>query len=126
MYSGKEIIYYIYFSIMLLAKGIGLYEGMPVFNLCLAVSTGVLLLKMAMDSYSLREAACIFALVSLGVIIWRKSGEKGPLLYLLMLVGMKDIPVKRVFRIGLLVWGSFWLTDAAGFDRDQNRNGNGA
>ena len=22
--------------------------------------------------------------------------------------------------------GSFWLTDAAGFDRDQNRNGNGA
>ncbi|MCI8844991.1 MAG: hypothetical protein HFI04_01195 [Lachnospiraceae bacterium] len=105
MYSGKEIIYYIYFSIMLLAKGIGLYEGMPVFNLCLAVSTGVLLLKMAMDSYSLREAACIFALVSLGVIIWRKSGEKGPLLYLLMLVGMKDIPVKRVFRIGLLVWG---------------------
>ena len=83
MYSRKEILYYIYFSIMLFAKGIGIYEGMPAFALCLVLSTCILLLKMAMDSYSLREVACIFAIVALGVIIWRKSGEKGPLLYIL-------------------------------------------
>lgn len=106
MYSRKEILYYIYFSIMLFAKGIGIYEGMPAFALCLVLSTCILLLKMAMDSYSLREVACIFAIVALGVIIWRKSGEKGPLLYILMLVGMKGILVKRVFRVGLLVWGA--------------------
>lgn len=109
MYSGNEILYYIYFSIMLFAKGIGLYEGMPVFTACLAVSTCILLLKMAMDSYSLREAACISALVALGVIIWRRSGEKGPLIYILMLAGMKGVPVKRVFRAGLSVWAAAFV-----------------
>lgn len=105
-YTVKEIVYYVYFAVMLFAKGIGLYEGMTAFNFCLVFSTGILLLKMAMDSYTVREIVCMAALAILGFIIWRKSGEKGPFLYILLLIGMKGIPVKRVFHLGLIVWGS--------------------
>ncbi len=104
-FTIKEIAYYIYFSVMLFAKGIGLYDGMTVYNFCLVFATGMLLLKMAMDSYTIREAAWIAALAVLGIIVWQKSGEKGPFLYILLIIGMKDIPVKRVFRLGFAVWG---------------------
>ena len=77
-FTIKEIAYYIYFSVMLFAKGIGLYDGMTVYNFCLVFATGMLLLKMAMDSYTIREAAWIAALAVLGIIVWQKSGEKGP------------------------------------------------
>ncbi len=102
--SKKEIAYYLYFSVMLFAKGVGWYDGMAIYNFCLIFSTGVLLLKIAMDTYSVQEAACMAALVLLGFIVWQKSGEKGPFLYILLLIGMKNIPVKRVFRLGFAVW----------------------
>lgn len=108
-FSMGEIAYYIYFAVMLFAKGIGLYEGMAAYNFCLLFASGVLLIKLSMDSYSLREAVCMAALVLLGVLVWRNSGEKGPLLYILLLIGMKNIPVKRVFGLGLLVWGSAFV-----------------
>lgn len=104
-----ELAYYIYFAVMLLAKGIGLYEGMPLYNACLLFATGVLFIKLVMDSYSLKEAVCMAALVLLGVLIWRNSGEKGPFLYILMIIGMKNIPVNRVFKLGLFVWGSSFV-----------------
>ncbi len=104
-FTIKEAAYYIYFSVMLFAKGIGWYEGMTVYNFCLVFATGMLLLKMAMDSYTLKEAVWITALTILGIVIWQRSDEKGPFLYILLIMGMKDIPVKRVFRLGCAVWG---------------------
>lgn len=104
-----ELLFYAYFVIMLFAKGIGLYEGMTAYNICLLLGTGILALKLSMDRYSVKEIAVMALLVLTGFLVWRNSGEKGPLLYILLIIGMKGIPVKRVFRVGLLVWGSTFV-----------------
>lgn len=104
--TTAEILFYIYFAIMLFAKGIGLYEGMAIYNICLVLSTAILALKLLMDRYSLKEAAVIMLLALTGFLVWRNSGEKGPLLYILLIIGMKGISVERVFKAGLLIWSS--------------------
>lgn len=104
-----ELLFYAYFVIMLFAKGIGLYEGMAAYNICLLLSTGILAFKLSMDRYSVKEIAVTAVLVLTGFLVWRNSGEKGPLLYILLVIGMKGIPVKRVFKVGLLVWGATFV-----------------
>ena len=105
----REAAFYIYFAVMLMCKGIGLYEGMPAYNLCLVVSTGILFLKLLLDDYNIREMAGMAVLVLLGLLVWRNSGEKGPFLYILLIIGMKGIPVKRVFRLGCFIWCSTFV-----------------
>ncbi len=105
----RETAFYIYFAIMLTCKGIGLYEGMPVYNLCLVASTGVLFLKLLLDDYNLKEMTGMAVLALLGLFVWRNSGEKGPFLYILLIIGMKGIPVKRVFRLGCFIWSSAFV-----------------
>lgn len=105
----RETAFYIYFAIMLTCKGIGLYEGMPAYNLCLVASTGVLFFKLLLDDYNIKEMAGMAVLALLGLFIWRNSGEKGPFLYILLMIGMKGIPVKRVFRLGCFIWSSTFV-----------------
>lgn len=108
-FRAAELLFYIYFAIMLFAKGIGLYEGMTLYNACLVFSTLILVLKLCMDRYSIKEIVLIAVLVMTGFLVWRNSGRKGPLLYILLIIGMKDIPIKRAFKVGLVVWGTAFI-----------------
>lgn len=107
--TWREAVFYLYFAVMLFGKGIGLYEGMTAYKLCLVISAVLLLIKLLLDDYSLKEMTVMTGLVLLGVLIWRNSGEKGPLLYILLVIGMKKVPVKRVFTLGAVVWGAAFM-----------------
>lgn len=104
-----ELIYCIYFAIMLFAKGIGLYEGQTLYTVALVASTGFLIIKIVVTKHSVLEYLIMAVLVGLGGILFLNTREKSALIYILMIIGMKDVSVKRVFRVGLGVWGGTFL-----------------
>lgn len=105
-----EILYWLFFGSLFLAKGLGLYDGQTVFKLILLFAIGCLFLKICMEEYTVGEYLKIFFILLLTGITYLNSGEKGLVLCGFMMIGMKYVDVKRVFRIGLIIWSfSFFL-----------------
>ena len=102
--STGEILYWIFFSALFGAKGIGLYDGQVIFKLVLIVSVFLLISKLFIESYSLNEIIKILVVVSITGSTYLISGEKGLLLSGLVIIGMKFVDVKRLFAIETIVW----------------------
>lgn len=98
-------LYYIAVALLLFSKGIGLYDGTTAFKIFLIPALLCLAAKIFLTKYQKREIIAIGVLLGVGGIAYLISGEKGLLLYIMLAVGMKAVPVKRVFQVGLLVWG---------------------
>lgn len=110
--SLSEICYYIFFVLLLMAKGAGLYDGQPVFKILLVTAMVFWMIKMALTAYTQRELITVLLLLMLGGIVYLVSGEKGALLYIMMITGLKNVPVKRVFLVGCVSWGIVFVTMA--------------
>lgn len=102
--SAGEALFYGYWIIMLTLKALGFQEGMLIYNAGLVISFGCIMLKAALEKHSLREWILILLLLAVGGMIYLSSREKAPLIYIMLVIGMKQVPVKRVFRIGLPIW----------------------
>lgn len=107
-----EIAYYFYFAIMIFAKGIGLYDGMWPYTAALILGAVFIILKLALTEHTLAEWLFVLGMLGLGVLIYHNSGEKGALIYITMIVAMKNVPVKRLFSIGLVIWGLTFVAQA--------------
>lgn len=110
-----ELFYYLFFASLLFAKGIGLYDGQKAFKVILLFAGCCWLVKMVLTRFRAKEIAIAGCLLLLGVITYYSSGDKGFLLYAMMITGAKNVPVKKVFQVGLLTWlisfgGTFFLT----------------
>ncbi len=105
----SEIFYYFFFGLLFLAKGIGLYDGQKSFKVILVCACLFWVGKMVLTSYSIKEILVIGALLVLGVLSYYFSGDKAALIAVMTIVGMKDIPVTRLFKIGLLIWSVAFL-----------------
>ncbi len=110
-----ELCYYIFFAALLFAKGIGLYDGQALFKVILVFAGICWLIKAIFTKYTFKELIVAGLLLMLGVITYTVSGDKGLLLYIMMITGAKNISVKRLFRVGLVTWiisfgGTFILT----------------
>lgn len=105
----KEWLYYIAFGLLLFAKGIGLYDGTTDFKLFLFPALACLALKIFLTSYRKKEIVIVGVLLGVGAMTYLLSGEKGLLLYILLIVGMKSVPVKRIFAVGLIAWSVAFL-----------------
>lgn len=138
--SISELSYYIFFGLLLFAKGIGLYDGQKIFYVFLLTALLFWFVKMITTSYSLPEFAVIAFLGVLGALNWRISEDKSALITILVIVGLKNIPIKRLFKLSLVIWtisffgtitayilglhstflmvqdklGGFWLRDSLG------------
>lgn len=99
-----ELFYYLFFVMLLFAKGIGWYDGMPAFKVCLVAAVLCVLMKICLTEHTLGQYLMMAAVVGLGGLVYLKSGEKGMLIYALMMVGLKDVPLDRLFKIGLVTW----------------------
>lgn len=104
-----EMLYYTFWIIMLTLKALGFQEGMLIYNIGLIVSFVSILLKILLEKHCFYEWFAIVFLLALGGIIYLSSGEKSPLVYTMMVIGIKKVSVRKVFYIGLPIWGSCFL-----------------
>ena len=102
--KAEEIFYYLFFAILLFAKGIGLYDGMKAFTVCLLAAFLCFGVKICLTEHTVGELIKIALLMILGLVVYRSSGDKTAFIYILVIVGMKRIPVRRVFKVGAVVW----------------------
>lgn len=99
--SIQEIVYLVSFLILFGARAVGLYEGQLLYNIALVLGLLTWGIKILLTEHSLLEYIMIGFLVLLTLIIYKNTGEKGILLYFTMMLGMKNVSVKRVFKCGL-------------------------
>lgn len=94
----SELIYLAYFAVMFGARAIGLYEGMLPYNIMLVTGMLLFLLKIAMTRHTYGEYLLIGVLLFISLIVYYNTGEKGLLLYFTMMLGMKNVSIKRVMK----------------------------
>lgn len=105
----SEALYLIFFSIMLFAKGLGLYDGQLLYKLAFVVSFGCLALKMCITKYT-KMQWIVISIVSLGAGgVYLISREKGILICLMMVIALKDVCIQRVFKTGMWIWAASML-----------------
>ena len=100
----SELLYLLYFGLMLFAKGIGLYDGQTVYKAFLLLAFACIAVKMCITEYTNREWIIILFLLGLAAVIYRVSGEKGILIGMVTVMTMKQVSLKRVFQTGCIVW----------------------
>lgn len=100
----SEVFYLLYFNLMLFAKGIGLYDGQTAYKIFLLLAFVCIAAKMCVTEYTNREWIIILLLLGLATVVYRVSGEKGMLICMVTVVTMKQVPLKRVFQTGCIVW----------------------
>lgn len=102
----SELYYYIFFSLLFFAKGIGLYDGQDIFKICLVVACGFVLCKFSLTEYSVKEIIFVGLLLLLGIHIYYHSGEKSALIYIFLMLGLKNVPIERIMKLGLIIWSA--------------------
>ena len=108
-FTIAELVYFLYFSVMTVAKGLGLYDGMWPYTLSLCAGAVLILTKLLLTKHTLAEWMYVLGLLTLGIIIWRNSGQTGVLIYITMIIGLKNVSVKRLCSLGLFLWGSTFV-----------------
>ncbi len=99
-----EFLYWLFFGSLLFAKGIGLYDGQFIFKLALIFATVCLVLKVFIEKYTVAEMIRMAMVIAITGVTYLVSGEKGLLIYGMMMIGMKHVNVKRVFSLGAILW----------------------
>ena len=107
-----EILYYMFFGILFAAKGVGMSWGEKPFMLCMSAALLCFAVKMLLTKYSLREWIVMLCLIGLGIVIWNQSGEQAALFAFLVIIGMKNIPVKRLMKFCFAVWSAAFFFSA--------------
>lgn len=100
-----EILYYFSFGIMFAAKGVGLDYGQKLFTICICFSILCLAGKLWLTKHTLKEWLVMLLLVLLGAGIYFNSGEQAALAAMLVIIGMKNVPLDRLFKVCLGIWG---------------------
>lgn len=99
-----EFFYYLYFAILLTAKGIGLIEGQVLFSIAIMLACGCFTVKMMLTKYTAKEFVIVTVLGLLFLTAFLRSGEKGVLFAGMTILGIKDVDVKKVFKLGFGIW----------------------
>lgn len=104
----NELVYYLFFALMFGARAAGLNEGNAVYSIIFAVSMILFLLKIAATEHTVGEYVFVGAFLLLAMVVYFRTGEKGLLLCFAMMLGMKKVCVKNVFRIGTFILAVFF------------------
>lgn len=98
-----EMIYLLYFAIMFGARAAGLYEGMLLYNITLVIGMLLFVIKVTMTEHTVFEYLVMVLLLGMSLLVYKNTGEKGLLLYMTMMLGMKGVSLKRVEKVGLTI-----------------------
>lgn len=99
-----EACYFGFFILLSVAKGLGLYEGQKLFTLFVIPAFLLAVIKILVTPYTKAQWAMLLLLLFLAALVLFRSKEIGILFVAFTVLGMKDISVEKVFRVGLWVW----------------------
>ena len=99
-----ETLYFGFFILLSVAKGFGLYEGQALFILIVGLALLCGGLKILLSSYTKRQWAALAVLLFLTGLVYVRSLELGIFFVMFMILGMKNVSLQKVFRLGLWVW----------------------
>lgn len=100
----EEILFFLFFILLSVTKGLGFYEGQKAFELLIVPAFVCAILKIVISSYTKRQWITQVILLLLTALVYYESREKGILFMMFLILGMKNISVKKVFQVGLWVW----------------------
>ena len=101
----SELFFYMFFSLILFAKGIGLYDGRKGMKIFLIAAGVAWICKMLLTEYdSLTEVLVYTVLIILAAMTCLISHEKGAFFCIMLICGMKNMDVRKVFKNGLIIW----------------------
>lgn len=101
----KELAYYLFFGLMVFAKGIGLDSGKKSYYILSAAACVCIFCKLILTKYNIRQILAVGILCLIAFVAYRNSGRMGILLTVLAIIGIKDMDIKKLFRLGLAVYG---------------------
>ena len=114
----QEVLYLAYFSFCIFAVGIGKYDGQRIYYIFTGIGLIALLIKLLTEEHSLFEYIWIALFAALGLTVYHVTGDKGLFLCILTMVGMKNVDERRVFKVGLSIllttFVSMWLLSYLG------------
>ncbi len=99
-----EFLYFGFFILLSIVKGFGLYEGQKLFILLVVPALLCGGVKILLSSYTKRQWAAVILLLFLTGLVYVRSLEIGIFFIMFMILGMKNVSVKKVFYVGLRVW----------------------
>lgn len=107
--SVCEYLYLAYLSVMMITRGIGLYEGMMIYSVSLVIGIFFIGLKIISTEHTLFEYMWMITLVTFAMIVYRNTGEKGLLVCVFTMIGIKGVSMQKVFRTGAVVWSASFV-----------------
>lgn len=102
--SLQEIAYFCFFGILLVAKGIGLYEGMLSFNVCLLLAFLCMGCKLLLTEYTIREWILLLLLGVISLAAYHTTGEKAVVITVLTVMGLKNVRTDRLLKFAFAIW----------------------
>lgn len=102
--SMQEALYYGFFILLSLAKGLGFYEGQKLFYLLVAPALLLGFLKILVTPYTKRQAVLQVLFLALAAVICYESRQISIFFVVFTILGMKGISMKKVIHIALWVW----------------------
>lgn len=100
----EEALFWGFFILLSLAKGLGFYEGQKLFVLLVVPGLLCGLLKILVTPYTKRQIIIQTVLLSMTAVVYCRSHALGILFVAFLVLGMKGMSVKKVFHAGLWVW----------------------
>lgn len=99
-----ELLFLTYFSVLFFMKGVGIYEGMFLFNLSIVVSFLCAGFAMLMADYTIPEFIGAIALLGCSFLAYFETGEKAVIAAVLMVIGMKNVSLERMMKLAFFIW----------------------
>lgn len=100
----EEIVFFAFYIILSVTKGLGFYEWQKIFILFIIPAFFFGLLKILISRYTKRQRIIVIVLLIMTAVVCYESGEVGILFVMFTILGMKNISVDKVLRLGLWVW----------------------
>lgn len=112
--SRKELCYDIFFILMIAAKGLGLDSGDRLYYMLSMLATAAVAVKLLTTRYNAKEMMAMTLIGFIALAAYVNSGRLGIILSVLAVAGMKDMDIKKLFRTGLIVFGSAFAIKITG------------
>lgn len=100
----QEALYFGFFILLSLAKGLGFYEGQKLFYLLVAPALLLGFLKILVTPYTKRQLLLQVLFLTLAAVVYYESRQISIFFVVFTILGMKAISMKKVIHIALWVW----------------------